>query len=134
MASSRAPSTASSNRSYKVEKSEEAWKKELGDARYRVLRQQGTERPGSSEYDKMYPSDGYFKCAGCAHPLYTAGSKFKSSCGWPCFDQVVYSEEGGCHVRTVPNHGQYEIVCNNCGGHLGHVFYGEQCTQNNERH
>lgn len=126
--------SASSTKSYKVEKSDEQWLKQLGKSKYRVLRQQGTERPGSSEFDNMYPGQGHFKCVGCAHPLYTADAKFKSTCGWPCFDKVIYSEEHGCHVGTVASHGQYEIVCNNCGGHLGHVFYGEGCTPNNERH
>uniref|UniRef100_A0A7S2LL43 MsrB domain-containing protein n=1 Tax=Zooxanthella nutricula TaxID=1333877 RepID=A0A7S2LL43_9DINO len=133
MASSRSPS-ASTTSSFKVDKPEAQWAKELDPSRYRILRQQGTEPPHSSEFNNMYPSQGYFKCAGCGHPLYTAGSKFKSSCGWPCFDQVVYSEEGGCHVGVRPHRGQFEIICNNCGGHLGHVFYGEKCTANNERH
>jgi peptide-methionine (R)-S-oxide reductase len=133
MASSRTPST-STTKSFKVEKSDQEWLTLLGPSKYRILRQQGTERPGSSEYDQMYPKDGYFKCAACDHPLYTANSKFRSNCGWPCFDQVVYSEEGGCHVGVQPHGGNYEIVCNNCGGHLGHVFYGERCTPKNERH
>merc|ERR1719253_1395408 len=102
---SRSTSASSNGSSFKVEKSEAQWKKQLGEQAYRVLRQGGTERPGSSKYDKMLPKDGFFKCAACDHPLYTADSKFESSCGWPCFDKVVYSEEGGCHVGTRANHG-----------------------------
>jgi len=128
----RTPSNASS--AFKVEKTDEEWRKELRPEVFRILRQQGTERPRSSEYDQMYPSEGHFKCGGCGHPLYTSDGKFKSNCGWPCFDRVVHTEEGGCHVRVQAHGGQYEIVCNNCGGHLGHVFYGERCTENNERH
>mmetsp|Transcript_1485 Transcript_1485/g.4795 ORF Transcript_1485/g.4795 Transcript_1485/m.4795 type:complete len:134 (+) Transcript_1485:64-465(+) len=133
MASSRA-SSSSTSKSFKVERSEAEWKKLLGPTKYRILRQAGTERPGSHEYDKMYPKDGVFKCAGCDFPLYTASSKFKSSCGWPCFDQVIFTKENGCHVGVQPDGGGIEIICNNCGGHLGHVFYGEGCTPNNERH
>jgi len=133
MAMARSTSS-STTKSFKVEKPDIEWQKELGPAKYRILRQQGTEAPGSSVYNNMYPDKGFFKCAGCGHPLYTADSKFKSSCGWPCFDKVVYTQEGGCHVGVQPHRGQYEIVCNNCGGHLGHVFYGERCTPNNERH
>lgn len=133
MAASRASST-STTRSFKIEKSEAEWKQILGPQKYRVLRQGGTERPGSHEYDKMYPKDGFFKCAACDFPLYTAHSKFKSSCGWPCFDQVIYTKEHGCHVGVKGEGGAVEIICNNCGSHLGHVFYGEGCTKNNERH
>mmetsp|Transcript_80847 Transcript_80847/g.127306 ORF Transcript_80847/g.127306 Transcript_80847/m.127306 type:complete len:135 (-) Transcript_80847:378-782(-) len=129
----RSPSNSSTG-SFKVEKSPQEWKKILGDQAFRVLRQGGTERPGSSAYDKMKPKEGFFKCAACDHPLYTADGKFDSSCGWPCFDKVVYSPEGGCHVGVRASHGQFEIICNNCGSHLGHVFYGEGCTPNNERH
>ncbi|CAE8690287.1 unnamed protein product, partial [Polarella glacialis] len=117
-----------------VEKSEQDWKKQLTPAAYGVLREAGTERPGSSNLNNLYPDKGVFKCAGCAHPLYTANSKFKSSCGWPCFDQVIYTQEGGCHVGVNIHGGAFEVVCNNCGGHLGHVFYGEGCTPKNERH
>ncbi|CAE8621308.1 unnamed protein product [Polarella glacialis] len=145
-------SSESSTKSYSVEKSEQDWKKQLTPAAYVVLREAGTERPGSSNLNNLYPDKGVFKCAGCAHPLYTANSKFKcgtrahdlqrvrrkcshrSSCGWPCFDQVIYTQEGGCHVGVNIHGGAFEVVCNNCGGHLGNVFYGEGCTPKNERH
>eukprot|EP00747_Dinoflagellata_sp_TGD_P169212 gnl/TRDRNA2_/TRDRNA2_197597_c0_seq1.p2 gnl/TRDRNA2_/TRDRNA2_197597_c0~~gnl/TRDRNA2_/TRDRNA2_197597_c0_seq1.p2 ORF type:complete len:152 (-),score=32.74 gnl/TRDRNA2_/TRDRNA2_197597_c0_seq1:113-568(-) len=121
-------------KTYKVQKSDAEWKKQLGPAGFQVLRQKGTERPGTSEYDQMMPKEGIFRCGACEHPLYTAKSKFASRCGWPCFDQVIFTEENGSHVGTVPERGAVEIVCNNCGSHLGHVFYGEGCTKNNERH
>merc|ERR1711988_385460 len=100
------------------------------------MRQEGTERPGSSEYDRFQPDVGYFECAGCSYPLYTSASKFRSTCGWPCYDQVVYSDEGGCHVglRSVGSTNVFEIICKKCAAHLGHVFYGEGCTPRNERH
>eukprot|EP00929_Paragymnodinium_shiwhaense_P006833 TRINITY_DN11079_c0_g1_i1.p1 TRINITY_DN11079_c0_g1~~TRINITY_DN11079_c0_g1_i1.p1 ORF type:complete len:125 (+),score=6.71 TRINITY_DN11079_c0_g1_i1:260-634(+) len=121
---------------FSVSKSAAEWQKLLGPSRYKVMRQDGTERPGTSEYDRFAPKTGYFACFGCEYPLYTANSKFTSTCGWPCYDQVVYSDEGGCHVGTksVWSPNTLEIHCNKCGSHLGHVFYGERCTPKNERH
>mmetsp|Transcript_88832 Transcript_88832/g.176621 ORF Transcript_88832/g.176621 Transcript_88832/m.176621 type:complete len:134 (-) Transcript_88832:275-676(-) len=127
--------SAGTAKSYQVEKSEGEWLNQLGPQRHRVMRHEGTERPHSSEFDSMYPEEGYFKCIACGYPLYTASSKFRSTCGWPCFDQVIFSDDG-CHVGTKPvmPPNMYEIVCNSCGSHLGHVFYGEKCTPKNERH
>lgn len=119
---------------YRVEKSDSEWKAELGEKKYRMLRQKGTEPPRSGEYDKFHPKVGHFTCGGCALPLFTASSKFKSTCGWPSFDQVIYTEERGCHVSVNQTRGSFEIVCTDCRGHLGHVFYGEKCTPTNERH
>merc|ERR1712217_822971 len=121
----------------KMAKSEEEWRKELSPELYHMLRQRGTERPGSHEYDQFYPKSGYFSCAGCGLPLYSASSKFKSSCGWPVFDKCYHSEDLGCHVGTRPDGtGYLEIVCPNCGGHLGHVFFDSHTAQNpnGERH
>merc|ERR1712050_643310 len=99
-------------------KTEEEWSKELSPELYHMLRQRGTEDSGSHEYDKFYPKSGYFSCAGCGLPLYSASSKFKSSCGWPVFDKCYHSEDIGCHVGTRPDGtGYLEIMCPNCGGH-----------------
>lgn len=127
-------SSSSTFKVYNIEKGSAEWKKLLGPEKFKVLRMKETEKRCSSEYDQMYPEEGIFRCAGCRHPLYTAGSKFKSKCGWPCFDQVIFTEEHGCHVGVNAHKGNFEIVCNNCGGHLGHVFYGEGCTPKDERH
>jgi len=126
--------SANTIRKFAVEKSAAEWKKKLGDERYHVLRMKGTEAPKSGEYDQYFPARGVFRCAGCELPLYSATSKFKSDCGWPCFDQVLYSQERGCHVLVQLEQSGLELICANCGGHLGHVFYGEKCTPNNERH
>jgi len=117
----------------RVEKSESDWKKELSDAEYYVLRQKGTERPRTGEYDKFYPKKGFFACAGCANPLYSAQSKFDSGCGWPAFDKcytggVIIDVDNTLGMRRV------EIMCAACDGHLGHVFEGERATPTNERH
>jgi len=118
-------------------KSDEEWRKQLDPKVYRILRGRGTERPGSSEYDQFYPSTGYFSCAGCDLPLYSASSKFQSSCGWPVFDKCYHSEEIGCHVCTRPDgSGSLEILCPKCSGHLGHVFFDafSEENPNGERH
>jgi len=126
---------------YKVQKRERLWwdqfveedGEETGGQRHYVLREKGTERPGSSSYNKFYPEEGHFACAGCAAPLYSAGSKFDSGCGWPAFDKIV---QGAVVTKTDTSLGmsRVEIMCSNCGGHLGHVFEGENFTPTNERH
>jgi len=96
----------------KLLKSEDEWKKELTPTVYRILRQRGTERPGSHKYDQYYPELGYFSCAGCGLPLYSASSKFQSTCGWPVFDKCYHSEEWGTHVGTrADGSGSLEIYC-----------------------
>lgn len=101
---------------------------------FRVLRKQGTEAPFSGEYDKHAPAAGVYTCAGCDAPLYTAQQKFKSGCGWPAF----YDTVPGAVVRhedSTFGMQRTEIVCANCGGHLGHVFKGEGYpTPTDERH
>lgn len=101
---------------------------------FRILREKGTEPPGSGQFDKHYPSEGVYACAGCATPLYKANQKFKSGCGWPAyFDSLP----GAVTRHTDRTFGmeRTEIVCSNCGGHLGHVFKGEGFpTPTDERH
>ena len=120
---------------YSVVKSVADWKAELGAMEFRVLRERGTEPPGSGEHNKFYPKDGHFVCAApsCATPLYSAAAKFDSGCGWPAFDKIV---EGSVVSQTDMSMGmkRIEIMCASCGGHLGHVFEGERLTETNERH
>jgi peptide-methionine (R)-S-oxide reductase len=114
----------------KVDEAE--WKNMLSPEQYRILRQKGTEYPGTGEYNKFYPKSGTFYCAGCHVPLYTSKSKFDSGCGWPAFYEGIDN-----NVLEVPDADgmRVEIVCNNCGGHLGHVFKGEGFkTPTNARH
>lgn len=101
---------------------------------FRILREKGTERAGTGEYDSHYPSQGVYNCAGCDAPLYTADHKFKSGCGWPAyFDSIPGAVTR--HVDTTFGMKRTEIVCTNCGGHLGHVFEGEGYpTPTDERH
>lgn len=100
--------------------SEEEWKEKLTPEEYHILREKGTERPFSGEYDKFY-EDGIYKCAGCGVELFSSSSKYDSGCGWPAFyealpEKIEESEDNSFGMKRV------EITCENCGGHLGHVF------------
>ena len=112
---------------------ESDWQSVLSKEEYHVLREKGTEYPGTGEYDGFYPSEGHFVCRGCGNPLYSAESKFKSGCGWPAFDKCY---KGSIKIKTDSSLGmrRVEIMCNTCDGHLGHVFEGEHMTPTNERH
>jgi|TARA_B100000497_G_C7690733_1_gene419848 peptide-methionine (R)-S-oxide reductase len=105
---------------YPIQKTEAQWKELLGDAKYKILREKGTERPFTGSYNLTF-EDGTYACMGCQNKLFESSSKFDSGCGWPSFDQsiagsVTYIKDTTLGmVRT-------EIVCSNCGGHLGHVF------------
>ncbi|XP_050211103.1 peptide methionine sulfoxide reductase B5-like [Mercurialis annua] len=114
-----------------VQKSEDEWRAVLSPEQFRILRQKGTEYPGTGEYNKYY-KDGVYNCAGCGTPLYKSTTKFDSGCGWPAF----YEGLPGAINRTEDADGmRIEITCAACGGHLGHVFKGEGFkTPTNERH
>lgn len=95
-----------------------------------VLVNKGTEIPFAGEYDNFY-EDGTFICRRCNAPLFSAEAKFDAGCGWPAFDENFPDA-----VKRLPDDdGQRtEIQCANCGGHLGHVFEGEELTRQNTRH
>lgn len=101
---------------------------------FRVIREKGTEPAFTGEYDKHYPSEGVYNCAACDAPLYKANHKFSSGCGWPAyFDSIPGAVTR--HVDNAWGMERIEIVCSNCGGHLGHVFKGEGFkTPTDERH
>lgn len=104
-----------------VKKSDEEWKKSLDAQEYHVLREKGTERPFTGKYHAE-KSKGVYRCRGCGAELFSSDTKFDSGTGWPSFSEVMANEnvvtrEDRSHfmVRT-------EVLCANCGGHLGHVF------------
>jgi len=128
-------STSSSKEmSYPVNKEEEEWQAVLSKEQFRVLREKGTEAPFTGKYDKHHPDAGVYTCAGCDAPLYKASHKFKSGCGWPAyFDSIPGAVTR--HTDSTFGMQRIEIVCSNCGGHLGHVFKGENYpTPTDERH
>lgn len=119
---------------YPDSRSKDEWRAVLNKEQFRILREKGTEAPGSGQFDKHYPEEGVYTCAGCATPLYTANHKFKSGCGWPAyFDSIPGAVVR--HEDKTFGMSRIEIMCANCGGHLGHVFKGEGfSTPTDERH
>ena len=103
---------------------------ELSDFEKWIIEEKGTERPFSGKYYD-FKDDGSYHCKKCGSKLYNSSDKFDSHCGWPSFDDEVKGA-----VKRVPDKDgrRVEIVCANCGGHLGHVFEGEGFTPKNIRH
>ena len=111
---------STNQKSFAVQKTDEEWRRTLTPEQYYVMREHGTERPGSCAllHEKRA---GTFTCAGCGQPLFVAERKFESGTGWPSFfaplDGAIESSVDRSHfmVRT-------EVHCSRCGSHLGHVF------------
>jgi peptide-methionine (R)-S-oxide reductase len=105
----------------KVEKTEEQWRRELSPDQYRVLREKGTEPAFTGEYDHVF-EPGAYRCAGCGAELFRSEAKYDSGCGWPAF--YAPAEGDAIDEEIDASHGMVrtEVMCANCGGHLGHVF------------
>ena len=105
----------------KIEKSDAEWRQSLSPEAYRVLREHGTERAGTSPLNRE-KRKGTFTCAGCGKPLFSSETKYESGTGWPSFwaplgeDAVGTTEDRSWFMRRT------EVHCADCGGHLGHVF------------
>jgi peptide-methionine (R)-S-oxide reductase len=105
----------------KVKKTEEEWRRELTPEQYHVLREKGTERAFTGKYHAT-KDPGMYRCAACGAELFSSGTKFDSGTGWPSFyepaesDAVETEKDDSLFMRRT------EVVCSNCGSHLGHVF------------
>jgi peptide-methionine (R)-S-oxide reductase len=108
------------SKTFEIVRSESEWRTQLTPEQFRVLREHGTERAGSSPLDKQYGA-GAYRCAGCGSTLFSSDTKFDSGTGWPSFwaplDDAVgtTTDRSFFMVRT-------EVHCRRCGSHLGHVF------------
>lgn len=119
------------DKKYPIQKSEAQWLEELGEEKYAILRKKGTERPFTGTYNLHFEKGNYF-CAGCNALLFNSNSKFESGCGWPSFDSCL---DGSIEYVKDTSYGmiRVEILCTNCGGHLGHVF-NDGPTQTGQRY
>ena len=111
---------AKTEQTFEVTKTDAEWRQRLTPEQYRVLREHGTERAGSSPLDKEH-GKGTFLCAGCELALFSSDTKFDSRTGWPSFyaplDNAVGTTSDRSFFMT-----RTEVHCRRCGGHLGHVF------------
>lgn len=101
--------------------SDDYWKKKLTPEQYNILREKGTETPFTGKFYKNFES-GMYECAACGNPLFSSDTKFDSDCGWPSFDSSI--DKKNIELQEDTSHGMIrtEVLCKNCGGHLGHVF------------
>jgi methionine-R-sulfoxide reductase len=105
----------------KIQKSEEEWKQELTPEQYAVLREKGTEAPFTGKYTDN-KERGMYLCAACGNALFASEHKFDSGSGWPSYDRSVTRDAVEEHADDALGMERTEVVCQRCGGHLGHVF------------
>ncbi len=104
-----------------IKKSDAEWRSLLSPVQFNILREKGTERPYTGEYDNFF-NEGIYYCAACGSELFTSGTKYNSGCGWPAFYEPSVNKN--ILEKKDISHGmvRIEVMCARCGGHLGHVF------------
>ena len=112
--------STNNDESKKVKRSDSEWRRMLSSAEYHILREKGTERAFSGEYDGHF-ENGMYLCTGCGNKIFDSETKYRSGCGWPAFyealpESVEEHEDNSFGMRRI------EITCSKCDGHLGHVF------------
>lgn len=117
---------------YEVHKTDEQWREELAPEEYAVLRQAGTERPFTGEYNDT-ETEGVYTCKACGVELFRSETKFDAGCGWPSFyqpasDTIEYVEDNSLGMKRT------EVRCARCGSHLGHVFPDGYGTPTGDRY
>ncbi|MFN2138197.1 MAG: peptide-methionine (R)-S-oxide reductase MsrB [Candidatus Promineifilaceae bacterium] len=105
----------------KIEKTDDEWREELSEQQYYIMRQKGTERPFTGQYNH-FKEKGVFLCAGCGAELFDSTSKYDSGSGWPSFYQPAENAPVATNVDRSHGMVRVEIHCDRCGAHLGHVF------------
>jgi peptide-methionine (R)-S-oxide reductase len=115
------PETPPETESFEVSKTAEAWKAELTDQEFQVLREKGTERAFTGEFWD-HKDAGTYVCAACGQELFASDTKFQSGTGWPSYFQPVNATAVGEISDRAYGMVRTEVVCSRCGGHLGHVF------------
>ena len=120
------------DRTYEVEKTDEQWRQELSPEEYTVLREAGTERAFTGEYNDT-KTLGVYSCRACGNELFRSEAKFDSHCGWPSF----YEPSEGDAVDLIADNSHFmrrtEVRCRRCGSHLGHVFEDAPQTPTGDR-
>ena len=113
--------TSATMENFKVNKTEEEWRKQLTPEQFDVIRLKGTERAFTGKFEDYWDS-GTYVCAACGNELFNSNSKFNAGCGWPSFYEAL--DKTKIIEKTDYTHGmaRTEILCAKCGGHLGHVY------------
>lgn len=117
----------------KIERTDDEWRELLTPEQYRVLREKGTERPFTNQFDEHF-EPGVYSCAACGQELFESETKFNSGCGWPAF----YAAKAGDRVKLTrdTSHGMIrtEVTCARCDSHLGHIFDDAPQTPTGQRY